>query len=171
MSELHQIFKISCKVCGPESEETVQIWLEGLRALYTFECKHRFPSSKYLMCNAHLHLTIGIRAPVQPNLDPATDITPQSATVSWSMPTFSCLPEEYRVEYGLRQSSLDQRSDTLLSDGDPSVINATFSVELTGLMPDTVYFYRVVAMNIIGDTASGMMQFETPEPGSCTATL
>ena len=74
------------------------------------------------------------------------------------------------MEYGLSQSSLDQTSDTVTSDRDPSVLNATFSVQLMGLMADTIYFYRVVAMNSNGDTASETMQFETPDPGSCTVT-
>ena len=63
------------------------------------------------------------------------------------------------VQYGLSQSSLDQNSDIVTSDGNPSVINTRFSVQLTGLMEDTVYFYRVVATNIIGSTLSGTDQF------------
>ena len=109
--------------------------------------------------------TVGTGVPVQPTIITATDVTSQSVTISWTISSFSCVPEEYIVQYGLNQDSLDQNSDTVTSDGDPLVLNARFSVQLMGLMEATVYFYRVIAANSIGPTLSGIKQFTTEGKG------
>ena len=81
------------------------------------------------------------------------------------IPSQSCAPEEYVVQYGRTQNSLDEVSSRVIGTGDPSLRNMSFSVQLMGLRQGTLYYYTVVASNDIhGSTRSEIQQFTTMEP-------
>ena len=117
-------------------------------------------SNGYYFCNF-----TAIQAPAQPTAVDVTNIERESATVVWTIPNQSCAPEEYVVQYGRIQNSLDKESSRVIGTGDPSLRNMSFSVQLMGLREGTLYYYTVVALNDIhGSTRSEIQQFTTMEP-------
>ena len=76
----------------------------------------------------------------------STDAT--TATVQWTVPLIAYTPETYVVSYstgGLTRQVL--MSDPVESGADFDAVNQMFSVELTGLEPNTAYNYQVVSSN------------------------
>ena len=57
--------------------------------------------------------------------------------------------------------SLDMTSAMVMGGSDFEAINQVFSVELTGLVDTTTYFYQVVATNGQGSTSSDIQSFTT----------
>ena len=43
--------------------------------------------------------------------------------------------------------------------------NQVYSTSISGLLPNTTYFYQVVAVNVVGSNSSRIMQLTTPSPG------
>ena len=76
----------------------------------------------------------------------STDAT--TAAVQWTVPLIAYTPETYVVSYstvGLTRQVLV--SDPVESGADFDAVNQMFSVELTGLEPNTAYNYQVVSTN------------------------
>ena len=76
----------------------------------------------------------------------STDAT--TATVQWTVPLIAYTPETYVVSYST--GSLKRQvlmSDPVESGADFDAVNQMFSVELTGLEPNTAYNYQVVSSN------------------------
>ena len=65
------------------------------------------------------------------------------------------------VYYGTDESSLTSNSSTVYSIKDFSRINETYSVTLTDLVYDTVYYYQVESMNSHGTATSDTSSFKT----------
>ena len=83
----------------------------------------------------------------------STDAT--TATVQWTVPLIAYTPETYVVSYstgGLTRQVL--MSDPVESGADFDAVNQMFSVELTGLEPNTAYNYQVVSSNTNGSNTS-----------------
>ena len=70
-------------------------------------------------------------------------------------------PETYYIEYGISPTMLDQRSVSTGSGGDLTVVNQIYSVDLTGLLSNTTYYYRAVASNSFTSTSSSLSSFVT----------
>jgi hypothetical protein len=64
----------------------------------------------------------------------------------------------YWFEYGTREANLTQISSQILP---PATIQATVNTQLTGLVPLTVYYYRVVASNSAGISQGQILKFRT----------
>ena len=66
--------------------------------------------------------------------------------------------QEYVVNYGTSEDSLDSQSATVQSVTDLSAVNRTYEVDLTGLTLGTTYYHQVVATSgdftLESDTAS-----------------
>jgi subtilisin family serine protease len=85
----------------------------------------------------------------------ATGVTATSATIPGTVNGFG-FATTYHVEYGTTSSFGMQTAETAAGSGSTSV-----SVGLTGLAPATTYYYRIVATNDYGSTASLTRSFKT----------
>ena len=63
--------------------------------------------------------------------------------------------------YGLTELNLDQMSEVVDGGTDLVSTNQVFSVGLTGLLPDTTYYWIVVSSNSFATTESSIGSFLT----------
>ena len=89
------------------------------------------------------------------------DTRAMSSMIQWTVPIIAYTPETYVVNYGTSMSSLDVMSNPVQSGSAFEAVNQVFSVELTGLVYTTTYFYQVVAANGQGSTSSAIQSFTT----------
>ena len=90
-----------------------------------------------------------------------TALASTSATVSWTVPMIAFTPETYSVKYGTERGNLESSSNPGVHSGtDFSAVNLPFSVTVTGLTPQTVYYYQLVTSNSIGNRASEIQSCE-----------
>ena len=102
----------------------------------------------------------------EPPVDLLTDsVTPHSATVSWIVPTIAFTPETYVVHYGTNMDTLGNRSDAITGLINFTATNYEFSITLTALTPNTVYFYRINSTNSLGSDVSQIANFTTQIEG------
>jgi subtilisin family serine protease len=85
----------------------------------------------------------------------ATGVTATSATIPGTVNGFG-FPTTYHVEYGTTSAFGMQTPETAAGSG-----SANVSVPLGGLAPATTYYYRIVATNDYGSTASLTRSFKT----------
>lgn len=89
-----------------------------------------------------------------------------SATVSWTILRFT-QQEQYYVEYGTERTNLNMTTDLIQSPMDTSLLNQSYSTDLLGLSPGTVYYVRVVAVyEVIFARSSDIVFLRTYEPGT-----
>ena len=94
-----------------------------------------------------------------------SNITNQSASVSWRIPSFT-ETEQYYVEYGTDPTNLDTSSSLSFSPGDASVTDAYYTVPLDQLNPGMIHYLRVVAKyRIQFRRFSETVEFRTKENG------
>ena len=74
------------------------------------------------------------------------------------------MEETYYVQYGLDNTTLDQRS-AFQSSGDSSIRNQQYSIMLQNLHPYYVYYFVVTAENIIAPKSTDIFMFNTLEAG------
>ena len=89
------------------------------------------------------------------------DTRAMSSMIQWTVPIIAYTPETYVVNYGTSMSSLNMMSNPAQNGSDFEAVDQVFSVELTGLVDSTTYFYRVVATNGQGSTSSVIESFTT----------
>ena len=70
-------------------------------------------------------------------------------------------PETYSVKYGTSSSSLELETASIGSGNDVTLTNQIYSVDLTGLIFNTTYYYQVVASNSFGSSYSTVKSFVT----------
>ena len=97
----------------------------------------------------------------------AVNIVHNEATIQWTVSSIAYTPEQYIVLYGLTESSLTQESDMVNSTMDFNSINDTYSVKITGLDYNTVYYYQVRSTNTEGSTNSDVVMFQTTKKRKC----
>ena len=98
-----------------------------------------------------------------------SDITNSSATITWTVVSLS-QQQQYYVDYGTNEDALDQRSGTVTSSDDTSLINQNHSVFLSGLSLGTVYYIQVVATFEVYTLKSDISSFITSERGNVLLT-
>lgn len=128
------------------------------------------------MSQAYLaSITLDTKAPVISSLN-AVNITQNSATITW----FTNEPSFGSVEFGSSTASMSSISgdssvrSSAISSVEPSSVvitptavsskvgNTSFSINVTGLQPNTTYYYRAVVMDPAGNmTASQTQSFRT----------
>ena len=91
----------------------------------------------------------------------AANVNRTTADITWIVPRFSYGTETYVVQYGMNSDNLDMETDIVFSGLDTSVTDQQFSVALENLQPLSMYYYRVVATNIINSTSSSVEVFST----------
>ena len=95
--------------------------------------------------------------------DPIT--TPYSVNISWIITNITFGTETYSVQYGTKVTMLQSTSEVVEGNTNTSVDNEVFSINITGLIPFTTYYYIVRAINIIGNINTSVMNFTTDETG------
>ena len=103
----------------------------------------------------------GPALPQQPTNLMNVDTRVLSTMIQWTVPIIAYTPETYVVNYGTSMSSLNVMSDPVQSGSDFEAVDQVFSVELTGLVDTTTYYYQVVATNGQGSTSSVIQSFTT----------
>ncbi len=99
--------------------------------------------------------------PPSATTDPATNITPTSATLNG---TVNANGSTTTVQFQLTKTSGDYNNSTLVPQTPLSVIGTSdtaVSATASGLTPNTTYYYRVVASNAFGITYGAERSFRT----------
>ena len=102
---------------------------------------------------------VAIQQPLVPVVT-AVITTPYSANIIW-MVTIVDDDETYTVYYGTDNMALE---NTIEGMGNASVSNE-FSATINGLMPFTIYYYIISAVNSEETTNTSVMTFMTNETG------
>ena len=70
-----------------------------------------------------------------------------AATLEWRIPEIAYDPEMYRVEFGTTQTILNRTSTEVTGSNELTTTNQRYTVELSDLLSETTYYYRVVSTN------------------------
>ena len=92
-------------------------------------------------------------------------MTDTSATITWVIPEILYTPEDYYVEYGLNNIMPDERSDSLPSGSNTSIVDQTYTITLQNLHPAYTYFFVVTAENTVSPKSTEVFMFSTLEAG------
>ena len=84
-----------------------------------------------------------------------------TATVQWTVPLIAYTPETYRVSYSTDGNCQVLMSCPVESGVDFDAVNQMFSVELTGLEPNTTYNYQVISESTVSTTTSELQNLTT----------
>ena len=95
--------------------------------------------------------------------DPIT--TPYSVNISWIITNVTFGTEVYSVQYGTEMTMLPSTTEVVEGNTDASVTNEVFSINITGLIPFTTYYYIVRVTNTIEGINTSVMNFTTDETG------
>ena len=106
---------------------------------------------------------LGPASPNAPTDLTSFDIKYNEATIQWTVPMLSYTPEEYTVYYGTSESSLTDTSAMVEGAIDFSSANQQYSVTITDLLFNTLYYFKVRATNTEGNTESTGGTFKTKE--------
>ena len=110
-----------------------------------------------------LYTHVALRPPLLPMVrDPIT--TPFSVLISWIVPSIVNGTETYTVQYGADMTLPNSRM--VNGSMDLTVINEMFTVNITGLIPFTTYYYTITANNSVNATVTPVMNFTTDETGT-----
>ena len=91
--------------------------------------------------------------------------TPYSVNISWVVSFTAYDNEIYSVQYGTDSTLLQNTSQVVMGNSYQFAIDDVFSVNITGLMPFTAYYYIVWANNSIGNTSTSIASFRSGEIG------
>ena len=108
---------------------------------------------QYLITAAH--------APAQPTNVTVANVSSSTVIIQWTVRLISYTPEQYMIQYGLRLNILNQTSTTVNGNRDVSVANETQVLVVDSLLPETTYYFRVIARNAFGSTQSEIGTFTT----------
>ena len=89
------------------------------------------------------------------------NVSSSSVIIQWTVHLISYTPEQYMIRYGLVFNILDQTSTTVNGNRDVSVANETQVLVVDSLLPETTYYFRVIARNVFGSTQSEIGTFTT----------
>ena len=89
---------------------------------------------------------------------------PYSAELSWVVLHIILDKETYTVKYST-DMSLQNSREVVIENDDEFSINQKFSVNITGLVPFTTYYYIIQANNSVGSTYTDIMNFTTNQTG------
>ncbi|CAI8048070.1 Receptor-type tyrosine-protein phosphatase S [Geodia barretti] len=113
-----------------------------------FRCTAALTETSIFSTTSTATVTVqGPAAPMSVSLR-STDVTDTTAIISWTVFSIAYTPETYTVLYGTTTDSLDRTSGQQRTSGsDISVTSLPLSLPLSGLDPDTAYYYTVNASN------------------------
>ena len=90
---------------------------------------------------------------------------PYSAMISWVTPYIVMDKETYTIHYSTDRSLQNSR-EVVIEANSGFTIDQNFSVNITGLVPFTTYYYIIQANNSAGNTLTDVMTFTTNQTGS-----
>ena len=90
--------------------------------------------------------------------------TPYSVNISWLVRNVVFDQENYTIQYGTDETLLDT-SQVVEGNSDTLTTDEVFYINVTGLAPYTMYYYRIVAYNSVGSSQTTVMNFTTDEIG------
>lgn len=104
-------------------------------------------------------LLVGCRQPPEVSTDGAGDVTATSAMLNGTVRTYkvSTITYRYATMADLSDGTSVQLSDTM----PPSETRERTKYEVSGLNPDTTYYYRVIAKNEYGESSGKIVSFKT----------
>ena len=89
---------------------------------------------------------------------------PYSAEISWVVLHIILDEETYTVKYST-DMSLQNSREVVIENDNEFLINQKFSINITGLIPFTTYYYIIQANNSAGNTYTDIMNFTTNQTG------
>ena len=89
---------------------------------------------------------------------------PSSVEISWVTPYIILDEETYSVQYST-DISLQNHREVVIEANNEFTINQEFSINITGLIPFTTYYYIIQANNSVGNTYTDIMTFTTNQTG------
>ena len=103
----------------------------------------------------------------QPNQPVLNDVitTPYSVNITWLVRNVAFDQENYTIQYDTDETLLDT-SRVVEGNSDTLTIDEVVSVNISGLLPFTMYYYRIVAVNSVGSSQTAVMNFTTDEIGT-----
>ena len=123
--------------------------------------------STYNYLNAYVYITYIYIIAIAPPIGFVTIkaiTTPYSAEISWVTPYIILENETYSVQYSTDISLLNSR-EVVIEANNGFTTNQKFSINITGLIPFTTYYYIIQANNSAGNTSTGIMTFTTNQTG------
>ena len=101
------------------------------------------------------------QVPAQPINVTVANVSSNSAIIQWTVPLILYTPEQYMVQFGLRQNMLNETSTTVDGNQNISVVNETHTLVVDDLHSGTIYYFRVIARNGHGSVQSSLGTFMT----------
>ena len=90
---------------------------------------------------------------------------PYSAEISWVVIHIILDKETYTIKYSTDMSLQNYSREVVIENDNEFSINQKFSVNITGLIPFTIYYYIIQANNSAGSTYTDIMNFTTNQTG------
>ena len=120
----------------------------------------------------YILIILGPAVPVQPVVG-TVNVTPTTATISWTIPQVSYTPENYTVLFGTSMDELNMISSIVNTNNFDNLqfitaTNVPYTVTIQGLNINVVYYYQVQSVNTIGKNYSSISNFTTSESGKIT---
>lgn len=114
-----------------------------------------------------LYIVLCLTGPSAPGIPTIFRIIPYSTqvVVSWIVTAIVYTHENYFIEYGQNNDTLNMRSEIVTGSADLTSTNLVFLANVTGLRPFTSYYYRVVASNSFTRSETTVKTFQTSEAG------
>ena len=125
--------------------------------MYTYKCL----ASMQLYKHHTKHLIAAAQAPAQPINVTIANVSSSFTIIKWTVPLISYTPEQYMIQFGLVLNILNQTSTTVNGNRNLSVVNETHVLVVNGLLPETIYYFRVIARNAFGSRQSDIGTFTT----------
>lgn len=113
------------------------------------------------MYDLFFSFSLGPAAPAPPTDVHVANVSTTMASIRWTVPLLTYTPEQYRVYYGTSQSSLTRFTTSVVELANFSSVDSNFSLDLTDLGFNTLYYFFVRASNTEDMTDSAIGNFTT----------
>ena len=91
-----------------------------------------------------------------------TTVAQTTATITFITPATAYTPEIYYIQYiGMELQNVLSSSTSVIGPDDITVIDASYSITLSGLEEHNTYEFTVVSTNCIGNVTTEVMVFTT----------
>eukprot|EP00731_Ephydatia_muelleri_P019110 Em0011g1150a len=146
---------------------------QPLPGVYSYRCDVMVsvPIDGPVSWNGSIYVAKITGPPRQPMKTRGNKISMDSLTIQWMVPFIAYTRETYVVRYGSAPDNLNQSSILVNGSANLNVTGAQFGVNLTGLVPYSLYYYTIVASNTEGTTTTPVMTLSFFPPDGVTSLL